>query len=145
MIWVAVDAMGGDDAPGHVVAGAVAAAHEVDRGRVLVGRRGRIEAELHRHPALDRARVRVVDATDVIGMEEAPAAALRRKPTASVRIAAETVAAGGAAGLFSAGHTGATVMAAHAALGMLSGVDRPALGATVPTPPPPAPPPAARP
>jgi phosphate acyltransferase len=66
-------------------------------------------------------------------MAEAPAAALRRKPTASIRIAAEQVARGEAAALFSAGHTGATVMAAHSAFGMLPGVDRPALAATIPT------------
>src|SRR4051794_29215188 len=134
MIWVAVDAMGGDAAPGHVVDGALAAAHDVDLGLVLVGPAARIEAELARHPHCDTTRIRIVDAADVVGMEEAPAAALRRKPSASVRIAAETVAAGGAAALFSAGHTGATVMAAHAALGMLTGVDRPALAVTIPTP-----------
>jgi glycerol-3-phosphate acyltransferase PlsX len=134
MIWVAVDAMGGDQAPGHVVEGALAAARDVDLGLVLAGPTARIEAELQRHPNLDMARIRIVDAADVIGMEEQPAAALRRKPAASVRIAAQTVAGGGAAGLFSAGHTGATVMAVHAASGMLNGVDRPALAATIPTP-----------
>ena len=67
-------------------------------------------------------------------MAEAPAAALRRKPGASIRVAAEAVARGEAAALFSAGHTGATVMAAHGAFGMLPGVDRPALAATIPTP-----------
>jgi glycerol-3-phosphate acyltransferase PlsX len=67
-------------------------------------------------------------------MAESPSAALRRKPGASIRIAADTVARGEAAALFSAGHTGATVMAAHAAFGMLPGVDRPALAAVIPTP-----------
>ena len=67
-------------------------------------------------------------------MGESPSAALRRKPGASIRVAAGSVARGDAAGLFSAGHTGATVMAAHAAFGMLTGVDRPALAATIPTP-----------
>ena len=65
-------------------------------------------------------------------MAEAPAAALRRKPRASIRVAAELVARGEAAALFSAGHTGATVMAAHAAFGMMPGVDRPALATTIP-------------
>jgi phosphate acyltransferase len=58
---------------------------------------------------------------------------LRRKPRASIRVAAEHVAAGNAEALFSAGHTGACVVAAHAAFGMLPGVDRPALAPTVPT------------
>jgi len=66
-------------------------------------------------------------------MTESPAKALRRKPGASIRIAAEHVAAGHAAALFSAGHTGASVVAAHAAFGMIAGVDRPALAPTVPT------------
>jgi glycerol-3-phosphate acyltransferase PlsX len=66
-------------------------------------------------------------------MDAAPAAALRRTPGASINVAAECVARGEAAALVSAGHTGATVMAAHAAFGMLPGVDRPALAATIPT------------
>src|SRR5207344_2814936 len=64
---------------------------------------------------------------------EAPLAALRRKPRASVRVAAELVARGEAGAFFSAGHTGATFLSAHAAFGMLPGVDRPALAVTVPT------------
>jgi glycerol-3-phosphate acyltransferase PlsX len=66
-------------------------------------------------------------------MNESPGAALRRKPRASIRVAAELVARREAAALFSAGHTGATVMAAHAAFGMIPGVDRPALATTIPT------------
>src|SRR3954470_3522171 len=126
--------MGGDAAPGPVVDGAVAALGDADLGVVLAGPTARIEAELRRHPGVDRDRVRLVEAPDVIAMEEPPTAALRRKPRASIRIAADTVARGEAAGLFSAGHTGATVMAAHAALGMLTGVDRPALAPTIPPP-----------
>jgi len=134
MIWVAVDAMGGDFAPRLVVDGALAAARHFDLGVMLVGRRDAIDAELRRHDDLDSTRLRIVDAPDVVAMDEAPSASLRRKPGASIRVAAETVARGEAAALFSAGHTGATVMAAHAAFGMLPGVDRPALAATVPTP-----------
>jgi glycerol-3-phosphate acyltransferase PlsX len=134
MIWVAVDAMGGDFAPRALVDGALAAARHFDLGVALVGRRDAIDAELQRHPDRDRDRLRVIDAADVVSMDEAPSAALRRKPNASIRVAAAMVARGDAAALFSAGHTGATVMAAHAAFGMLAGVDRPALAATVPTP-----------
>jgi glycerol-3-phosphate acyltransferase PlsX len=75
----------------------------------------------------------MLDAPEVVTMDESPSAALRRKPGASIRVAGDCVARGDAAGLFSAGHTGATVMAAHAAFGMLTGVDRPALAATIPT------------
>jgi glycerol-3-phosphate acyltransferase PlsX len=130
---IAVDAMGGDHAPARPVDGALAAARHLGLGIDLVGRAGEIEAELHRHPDAGDLDVRVIDAPDVVGMSESPAQALRRKPKASIRLAAERVAAGEAAALFSAGHTGATVVAAHAAFGMLPGVDRPALAPTIPT------------
>lgn len=125
--------MGGDAAPRPIVDGALAAARHLDLGLLLVGSPARIEAELARNPGVDFDRVRVVAADAVIAMEESPAAALRRKPTASIRIAAECVARGDAAALFSAGHTGATVMAAYSAFGMLAATDRPALAATIPT------------
>jgi glycerol-3-phosphate acyltransferase PlsX len=133
MIWIAVDAMGGDEAPGHIVDGALAAARHFDVGIVLVGPSARLETEVGRHIGTDSARIRIVDADAVVQMAEAPASALRRKSTASIRIATELVARGEAAAVFSAGHTGATVLAAHSAFGMLPGVDRPALAATIPT------------
>src|SRR5918911_2407166 len=133
MIWIAVDAMGGDSAPGVVVDGALAAARHLDLGVALAGPHDILAAEVARHGDLNADRVRIVDAADVIGMSESPSAALRRKPAASIRIAADLVARGDAAALVSAGHTGATVMAAYAAFGMLQGVDRPALAATIPT------------
>src|SRR5262245_52517231 len=133
MIWIAVDAMGGDEAPAHIVDGALAAVRHFDLGVMLVGPSDRLKTELARHGGRDLDRVRVVDAADVIGMAESPALALRRKPRASIKVAAEMVARGEAAALFSAGHTGATVMAAHGAFGMLPGADRPALAATIPT------------
>jgi len=136
MIWVAVDAMGGDFAPANVVDGALAAARHFDLGVALVGPAAAIEAEVVRHAAtgfVDRRRVRIVDAPEVVSMAESPAAALRRKPNASIRVAAELVERGEAAALCSAGHTGATVMAAHGTFGMLPGVDRPALAAAIPT------------
>ena len=133
MIWIAVDAMGGDTAPGLVVDGALAAVRHLDLGVVLVGPVSRIEAQIERVPGVDRSRVRLVEAGSVIDMAESPAAALRRKPDASIKIAAELVARGEASALFSAGHTGATVVAAHGAFGMIAGADRPALAATIPT------------
>jgi phosphate acyltransferase len=132
MVWIAVDAMGGDDAPRNVVDGALAAVRHFDLGVVLVGRPDAIEDELKRVDG-DRARVRIVEAPDVVAMEESPSAALRRKPGSSIKVAAEAVAKGEASALVSAGHTGATVMAAHGAFGMLQGVDRPALAAVIPT------------
>ncbi len=119
---IAVDAMGGDRAPGRPVDGALAAARYLGLGIDLVGRAGEIRAELQRHPDVETLDVRVIDAPDVVGMTESPAQALRRKPKASIRVAADLVASGEAAALFSAGHTGARVVAAHAAFGMLPGV-----------------------
>jgi glycerol-3-phosphate acyltransferase PlsX len=131
---IAVDAMGGDHAPAVVVQGAVQAAQQHDLRVALVGRRAIVDATLDQIGVPDRSRLDVHDAADFVGMDEAPLAALRRKPRASIRVAADLVASGAADALFSAGHTGAAFLAAHAALGMIAGVERPALAVTVPTP-----------
>jgi glycerol-3-phosphate acyltransferase PlsX len=133
MIRIAVDAMGGDHAPAAVVDGAVAAARHLDVGVALVGAPDAIGEALAAHSDWRELAIDIVEAPDVIGMCEPPAATLRRKPRASIRVAAERVSRGDAAGLFSAGHTGATVMAAYSAFGMIAGVDRPALATTIPT------------
>lgn len=125
--------MGGDQAPSVIVEGAVAAARHLDVRLALVGSTSAIEAALATHPDWPSLGLEIVEAPDVIGMADAPAATLRRKPRASIRIAADLVARKEAAALVSAGHTGATVVAAHAAFGMIAGVERPALAATIPT------------
>lgn len=133
MIWIAVDAMGGDSAPSPIVDGAIAAVRHFDLGVLLVGPEDRLDAELRRHADLDWNRIRIVHADSVVEMDEAPTSALRRKPSASIKVAAEQVAQGHASALFSAGNTGAVVMAAHGTFGLLPGVGRPALAATIPT------------
>lgn len=125
--------MGGDHAPAHPVDGAVAAARNHGIAIDLIGRESAIRAALDRHADIGSLDIRVIDAPDVIEMSESPAKALRRKTRASIRVAAEQVAAGQAVAMFSAGHTGASVVAAHGVFGMLPGVDRPALAPTVPT------------
>ena len=125
--------MGGDEAPGSIIDGALVAARHLQIGLLLVGDRDSIERELSRHPAVAWLEIDIVDTRDRIEMAEPAAAALRRKPRASIRVAAESVRDGRAAALFSAGHTGATVLAAHAAFGRLPGVDRPALATIIPT------------
>ena len=125
--------MGGDHAPAVVVDGVLAAVRHLPIRVQLVGQRDVVTRELERHADAARLPVVVVDAPDVIGMAEAPAAALRRKPRASIRVAADLVASGEAVALVSAGSTGATVMAAFSALGLLPGVDRPALATAIPT------------
>jgi phosphate acyltransferase len=133
VITLAVDAMGGDHAPSAIVDGAVAAARHLDVRIALIGARAAVAEALAAHDDWRDLEIEVVDAPDVIAMSEPPAVALRRKPGASIRVAAEMVASGASAALFSAGHTGATVIAAHAAFGMIPGVDRPALVTTIPT------------
>jgi phosphate acyltransferase len=130
---IAVDAMGGDHAPRRPVDGALAAARHLGIGIDLVGRADRVRDELVRHPDAEMLDLSVVDAPDVVDMDESAALALRRKPRSSVMVAATRVRDGHASALVTAGHTGAAVVAAHAVFGMLEGVDRPALAAVVPT------------
>jgi glycerol-3-phosphate acyltransferase PlsX len=132
-ITVAVDAMGGDHAPEVVVAGALQAARRRGVGVILAGPAALIRDEMARHGGTADLPVSVADAPDAIAMDESPLSALRRKPGASIRVAAGLVARGDAAALFSAGHTGATFLAARAALGLVPGVERPALAVTFPT------------
>jgi glycerol-3-phosphate acyltransferase PlsX len=130
---IAVDAMGGDQAPGAVVAGALQAVKRRDVAVVLTGPADVIRHEIEQLGGAAGLPLTIADAPQTVSMEESPLAAHRRKPGSSVRVAAGLVARGEAAALFSAGHTGATFLAAHAAFGTLAGVGRPALAVTVPT------------
>ena len=125
--------MGGDEAPAGIISGALVAARHLQVGLLLVGARSAIERELSRHPGASWLDIEIADTPDRIEMAEPAAAALRRKPKASIRVAAEAVAERRADALFSAGHTGASVIAAHAVFGRLPGVDRPALATIIPT------------
>jgi len=133
MIRIAIDAMGGDHGPRTIVRGALAAVRDLPLGLLLVGPLDELEREVARSGEVGSLDIRMVHAAETVGMAESPSVALRRKPGASIRVAAEAVARGEAAALVTAGNTGAAVMAAHAAFGMIDGVDRPALAATVPT------------
>ena len=85
---VAIDAMGGDFGPGAVVDGAIVAARHLGVGLVLVGRAELLRAEVARHADHQALDVRIVDAPDAEGMGDSPAAALRKYPRASLRVAA---------------------------------------------------------
>lgn len=130
---IAIDAIGGDDAPASIIDGALVAARHLQVGLLLVGPRGAIDRELSRHPGISGLDIDVLDTPERVEMAEPAAAALRRKPRASIRVAAEAVREGRAAALFSAGHTGASVIAAHAVFGRMPGIDRPALATIIPT------------
>lgn len=129
---IALDAMGGDHAPGVTVAGAVAAARTYGVGVTLVGARAAVEAELARHPTagLD---LTVVDAPETIGMDEHPAQAVRRKPNSSISVATRLVKEGQAAAIVSAGNSGAVMAAALFILGRVKGIDRPAIATVFPS------------
>src|SRR6185503_9350784 len=115
------------------VDGALVAARHLQVGLLVVGDARAIDTELARHPAAGGLDVQIVDTPERIEMHESAALALRRKPRASIKIAADAVRDRRADALFSAGHTGASVMAARAAFGLLPGVDRPALATIIPT------------
>lgn len=126
---VVLDAMGGDHAPEATVAGAlkaVAAGVEV----VLVGQLQALEQALERAGAATAPPI--VEAAQVVTMDDDPVAALRAKPEASIRVAAQLVADGHGAALVSAGSTGATLTAGLLALGRLPGVRRPVVAAVLP-------------
>ncbi|MEX1038578.1 MAG: phosphate acyltransferase PlsX [Acidimicrobiia bacterium] len=129
MATIALDAMGGDNAPVETVAGAVAAS---GRGVevVLVGDREALEAELEKH----QTGLDIVHAPETIGMSDDPARALREKPEASITVAARLVASGAARGLVSAGSTGAAMAAAAIIIGRVPGVSRPSIASIFPTP-----------
>ena len=132
LIRVAVDAMGGDHAPAVPVEGAVLAAREYGVGILLVGPPDGVERQLRKH-STEGLHIEVVPASEVIGMDESPVKALRRKPDASVRVAAGLVSEGRAQGFVSAGNTGAAMAVAKMEWGAIPGVDRPALASVFPT------------
>lgn len=123
--------MGGDYAPGEIVAGAIRAREELDIDILLVGDPEAIRASATDPEGLKR--LEVVPAEGTIEMHEEPLSALRRKPKASINVAMELVKKGRADAVVSAGHSGAAMAAALLRLGRIKGIDRPAIGAVFPT------------
>ncbi|GCE10297.1 phosphate acyltransferase PlsX [Tengunoibacter tsumagoiensis] len=131
-VRVALDVMGGDNAPAETVSGAVQAAREYGMGVYLVGREEVIRAELAKHDTtgLD---LPIIHTDEVIEMDEHPANAVRRKKNASMILALQQVRDGAALGAVSAGNSGAMMAASLFTLKRIPGVDRPALGGIFPT------------
>src|SRR5215210_4736146 len=132
---VVVDAMGSDRAPHPEIDGALAAARDFGVGVILVGQPERVEPELRRcgwRGDGDRG-IELVEAAEVVGMDEPVATAVRRKKKSSLRVGCRLVTDGHADGFVSAGNTGAVMVTAKMVIGMLPGVDRPALAAMIPT------------
>jgi glycerol-3-phosphate acyltransferase PlsX len=133
MAWkIAIDAMGGDKGPTPLIEGALLAVEEFGSDIVLVGDEHLLTAELKAHTN-GHHPFDIRHAAQVIAMDESPAAAFRKKREASIRIAMEMVQAGEADAVISAGHTGATLMAATLILRTLPGLDRPAIATLLPT------------
>src|SRR4051794_41813713 len=121
---IAIDAMGGDRGPSVIVDGALVAARHLQVGLLLVGAQNAIEVELSRRPALRGLDIQIADAPERIEMAEPAASALRRKPRASIRVAAQAVRDGEGEGLFSAGPTGAAGVGRPAAMPAPAGAGR---------------------
>lgn len=130
-IIVAVDVMGGDNAPAVEVAGAVAAARRWNIPLVLVGQAERVEAELKKHDTrgLD---LTVRHASEVVGMHDAASDAIRKKRDSSIRVAFDLVKNGEAHAVVSAGNSGATMAAGMFVLKRIEGIDRPAIATIFP-------------
>lgn len=128
---IALDAMGGDYAPGEIVRGAWETCRNNGLQVIMVGDREILQQELDSLGPCDG--LEIVHASEVIGMHEAPAAAVRRKKNSSMVVAADLVRSGEAAAMVSAGSTGATMAAALLRLGRIKGIDRPAIASVLPT------------
>ena len=125
MLPLALDAMGGDKAPGEIVAGAIRAHAECGIPVVLVGRSAEF-GDLHGLP--------VIEASEVIEMDEDAAGGVRRKKDSSLVRCAEAVRDGKASAMVSAGNTGATMASALFRMGRIKGVNRPAIATPIPVP-----------
>jgi glycerol-3-phosphate acyltransferase PlsX len=127
--------MGGDFAPQEIVKGGVRAAAAFGPGLdvVLVGDEAAVRAELAKHEPVP-GNIEIVHASEVVGMDESPATAIRRKKDSSIGRAVDMVKTGAADAVVSAGNTGAVVVAATLKLRTLAGVERPAIATVMPTP-----------
>ena len=134
MITIALDAMGGDHGVGVTVPAALETLkHQPELKLILVGQRDAIESELGSRRATDSDRIIIHHASEIVGMDEPPAQALRGKKDSSMRVAINLVKEGAAQATVSAGNTGALMATARFVLKTLPGIDRPAIITTLPT------------
>lgn len=135
MIHIALDAMGGDNAPRVEIEGAAQALKDLPpEFRVqLVGRSADIEAALAKAPGVDRSRIDIVEAPEVVGMGEKPLAAIRGKPRSSIAVGLELQKKDQSDAFISAGNTGAVMAASTLLLRLHDGVQRAAIAALLPT------------
>lgn len=132
-VKVAVDAMGGDNAPCEIVKGAMEAVKESDKVKVyLVGQEDRIKEELKKY-SFHSEQVEIVNATEIIETAEPPVMAIRKKKDSSIVKALQLVKDGSCDAYVSAGSTGATLVGGQVIVGRLKGVERPPLAPLIPT------------
>ena len=133
LVKVALDGMGGDNAPLEIVKGAVEAVNESNKLKVYItGTEELINAELSKY-TFDKERIEVVPTTEVIAMAEPPVMAIRKKKDSSLVKAMNLVKEGVCDGLVSAGSTGATLVGGQLIVGRIKGVDRAPLAPLIPT------------
>ena len=130
-IKIAVDAMGGDNSPAVEVAGAVAACRRWGCQVILVGDTGRIQAELSNH-VTQGLSISIHHASEVVGMHDSPSDAVRKKKDSSIRVAFNLAKQGDACAVVSAGNSGAIMAAGMHVFGRVKGVERPAIGTSLP-------------
>jgi phosphate acyltransferase len=129
---IALDAMGGDHAPDEIIKGALLAAREYPVDILLVGKQEILAQKLKAFGDGSASRIEIVDAREVVEMEDTALAPIRKKRNSSIRVCANLVKEGRAAAMVSAGHTGAAMTSAYMVLGTIEGVSRPALAAILP-------------
>lgn len=128
---IAVDAMGGDNAPKEIVAGSVLALENKEIGIILVGKEDEINHELKQY-TYDKSRIEIKNASEVILTEENPTAAIKQKKDSSLVQGMHLVKEGYADALVSAGNSGALLAGATVIIGRIKGIARPALGTVLP-------------
>ncbi len=128
---IVVDAMGGDDAPQEIVKGVALASLEYNKDIILTGPEKLLKSELKKYD-YDSNRVSIQHASEVIGMGETPARAIRKKKDSSIVVAAKMVKEGQAKAFVSAGNTGAVMAASTLVTGRIKGIDRPAIATIFP-------------
>lgn len=129
---IALDAMGGDHGPAPCIEGAIQAAQEFNLEVILVGDESVLTEECARLGCTD-GRLTIKHAPQVVEMHESPAAVARKKRDSSIWIATELVKSGDASAVVSPGNTGASMVSAFFVLGLIKGVERPAIATSLPT------------
>lgn len=129
--WIAVDAMGGDNAPGEIVKGAIEGAKAWGVNICLLGDEAQIQKELEKYD-YDKKQIRICHTTEVVASDDTPTDAIKNKKDSSMVVGLTMVKKGEAEAVVSAGNTGALMAGATVIVGRIKGIERPALGTLLP-------------